>query len=116
MSSKITQINSYADPVNQMFNNIAGTTYYVGIECSELPKDKNGNPVVRDNSDIGAFLFDAHGPQSMYNKIDNSKNGKWSLYEPSEDLKTLNNMCDNVEKMSDPIKNVIANLALKPFL
>ena len=113
--SKITSVNAYVDPVNLLLNDIAGETYYVGVDYTSLETDKNGNAVINELGDFNDFITDAHSTQSMYKQVNNSKNGEWALYDKCEIASAIDGVSDDIESMKEPIKSFMVNMLVELF-
>lgn len=113
--SKITSINAYVDPVNLLLNDIAGKTYYVGVDYTRLQTDENGNVVIDELSDFKDFIWDAHSTSNMYREINNNKNGEWALYDKCEIASSIDDISNNIEDMKEPIKSYIVKCLVSIF-
>lgn len=113
--SKITSINAYLDPVNLLLNDIAGKTYYVGMDYTKLETDENGNAVINELGDFNDFVWDVHCPQNMYKQVDRDENGDWTLYEKCEVASAIDNISNDIEDMKEPIKSYIVNSLVEIF-
>ncbi len=113
--SKITSVNAYLDPVNLLLNDIAGKTYYVGMDYTKLETDENGNAVINELNDFNDFIWDVHCPQNMYKQVDRNENGDWTLYEKCEVASAIDNISNDIEDMKEPIKSYLVNSLVEIF-
>lgn len=97
VSSRITSINGYVDPINAALNSVAGTIVTVDTKIAEENKDI---------SHMAKFIEEAHSSGTMYE----ANKDHWIIKDRSKLSELIGVLCESVDELKPPLKEDIVNL------